>query len=438
MSKFLTLSKIYINKFFNWFLKQFSQDEIRKIKEKPVNAIFNKALLLVFFSFISLVFIFISCGENSKYLSIEELKNNDGTYNIELVEQQSKNGNPLAQSTLGFIYLFGAGVNQDYFEAVKWFKKAAEQGDVLAQLNLGNCYKFGHGVNQDYFEAVKWYKKAADQGNPNAQLILGNCYQSGHGVKQNYFEAFKWFEKSAERGNALAQLSLFYCYQKGRGVKKDFAEAVKWAEKAAVQGEEKAQMILGEIYRDGRGVNQDFFESAKWFKKAAEQGNSDAQTYLGGFYIYGLGVNQDYTEAIKWLKKAAKQGNKEALYGLETLHKQGFNINQGNENEIATNNNFNLFEIAEFESKKDFEKNISATFKTYFSGSEKSYKLEFSNGKEIWINYLNTERDGRAYFKASNGIKEIFGSISFTKGDLEINFEDSDYEKLNGSYSRTR
>ena len=101
-------------------------------------------------------------------------------------------------------------------------------------------------------------------------------------------------------------------------------------------------------------------------------------------------------------------------------------------------NNFNLFEIAEFESKKDFEKNISATFKTYFSGSEKSYKLEFSNGKEIWINYLNTERDGRAYFKASNGIKEIFGSISFTKGDLEINFEDSDYEKLNGSYSRTR
>ena len=365
MSKFLTLSKIYINNFFNWFLKQLSQKEIKKIKEKPVNAIFNKALILVFFSFISLVFIFISCGRNSTYLTIEELKNSDGTYNIELVKQQSKNGNPLAQSTLGYIYYFGEGVNINYFEAVKWFKKAAEQGDVEAQLFLALAYIKGQGVNKDYFEGVKWFKKAAEQGNANAQLMLGECY------------------------------------------------------------------------KDGLGVNKDYYEAVKWLKKAADQGNVKAQVALGSFYIVGQGVNQDYSEAVKWFKKAAKQGDTEAQNALVVLHKYGFIENQ--EKVLAqNNNNFDLFKNAEFECKKTFEKNITATFKTYFSGSEKSYKLEFSNGKEIWINYLNTERDGRAYFNASNGIKAIFGTISFTKDDLEINFEDSDYENINGVYSRTR
>ena len=69
----------------------------------------------------------------------------------ELAEQ----GDPDAQTNLGFMYENGQGVLQDYAEAVKWYRLAAEQGDVVAQYNLGFMYEMGKGVPQDYAEAVK-------------------------------------------------------------------------------------------------------------------------------------------------------------------------------------------------------------------------------------------------------------------------------------------
>ena len=72
------------------------------------------------------------------------------------------------QFNLGIAYAYGEGVEQDYFEAVKWFKEAADQGDVEAQLNLGYLYASGDGVTQSYPEAAKWYRLAAEQGDVDA------------------------------------------------------------------------------------------------------------------------------------------------------------------------------------------------------------------------------------------------------------------------------
>jgi uncharacterized protein len=46
-------------------------------------------------------------------------------------------------------------VPRHYFEAVKWYRKAAEQGVALAQFNLGGMYDNGHGVPRDHAEAMK-------------------------------------------------------------------------------------------------------------------------------------------------------------------------------------------------------------------------------------------------------------------------------------------
>ena len=54
--------------------------------------------------------------------------------------------------------------NEKYQEASVDCKKAAEQGNVVAQFNLGSMHEKGYGVKQDYFEAFKWYQKAAKQG----------------------------------------------------------------------------------------------------------------------------------------------------------------------------------------------------------------------------------------------------------------------------------
>ena len=52
-------------------------------------------------------------------------------------------------------------------------KSAAKQGDAEAQYKMGNMYYSGTEVDQDYLEALKWYKLSAEQGYIKAQYNLG-------------------------------------------------------------------------------------------------------------------------------------------------------------------------------------------------------------------------------------------------------------------------
>ena len=111
---------------------------------------------------------------------------------------------------------------------------------------MGVCYERGQGVEKNYTEAVKWYRKAAEQGHAEAQYKLGFCYKYGDGVEENLTEAAKWYTKAAEQGKATAQFYLAEMYEKGEGVDKDIAEAVKWyneAKKSEVYAED-AQKAL--------------------------------------------------------------------------------------------------------------------------------------------------------------------------------------------------
>ena len=96
-----------------------------------------------------------------------------GQSDIEKLEDRAEQGDALAQTKLGAMYVTGRGVVQDDAEAVKWFRFAAEQGYALAQVGLGLRYANGRGVPQDYAEAVKWYRLAAgidrDMGNTLCQ-----------------------------------------------------------------------------------------------------------------------------------------------------------------------------------------------------------------------------------------------------------------------------
>ncbi len=126
--------------------------------------------------------------------------------------------------------------NENYAEAVKWYRKAAEQGHAEAQYWLGVCYRWGWGIDEDKVEAVKWDRKAAEQGYDKAQYTLGDCYYNGWGVYENKAEAAKWYHKAAEQGYMDAQTQLGHCYYYGIGVNKDYGETVKWYRRAAAQG----------------------------------------------------------------------------------------------------------------------------------------------------------------------------------------------------------
>jgi uncharacterized protein len=122
-----------------------------------------------------------------------------GDYAITLNEWRplAKQGDPPAQHHLGWLYVIGRGVPQDYHEAVRWFRKAAEQGDRDAQANLGSLYLLGDSLPKEYTEALKWLRAAADQGHPLAQTKLGIMYEDGEGVSQDCVQAHMCFSLAA-------------------------------------------------------------------------------------------------------------------------------------------------------------------------------------------------------------------------------------------------
>ena len=123
----------------------------------------------------------------------------------------AEKGDAKAQYDLGLRFYDGIGVEKDFKEAVKWFRKAAEQGHAEAQYNLGASYHHGDGVIQDHKEAVKWYRLAVEQGDADAQLILGVMHFRGEGVPRDNVQAYAWThiaEANGVQGGVLIKSSI--------------------------------------------------------------------------------------------------------------------------------------------------------------------------------------------------------------------------------------
>ena len=55
-------------------------------------------------------------------------------------------------------------------------------------------------MQQDYGEAVRWYRLAANQGYADAQSDLGVMYWDGMGVQKDYVLAHMWLNLAAVQG----------------------------------------------------------------------------------------------------------------------------------------------------------------------------------------------------------------------------------------------
>lgn len=69
-------------------------------------------------------------------------------------------------------------MKQDNDTAFKYFKKASDLNNPVGQSGLGLMYLYGRGVEKDYTKAHKYFLAAADQGWVDGQLQLGNMYFS--------------------------------------------------------------------------------------------------------------------------------------------------------------------------------------------------------------------------------------------------------------------
>src|SRR3954471_16767124 len=136
---------------------------------------------------------------------------------------------------------------QNFTEALRWYRVAADQGLAQGQVHVGNLYADGEGIKQDYAEALSWFRKAADQGDNEAMNNIGWFYLSGWGVPQDYKQALEWFQKSADKGNEVAERKIAMMYLQGMGVKEDKAEAIRWFKKAAAAGDEDSKDALKQL-----------------------------------------------------------------------------------------------------------------------------------------------------------------------------------------------
>ena len=266
-----------------------------------------------------------SCGNETEFYSrLFDAEDINMFRNNECKETKSNKKTEISDSweqySLGYSYEFGEGVEQNYTEAVKWYKLSAAQGNAWAQNRLGECYRNGNGVALNYVKAIEMYVSSAAQGNKTAECNLGICYFEGHGVKRDYKKAVEVFSKVAEQGNSEGQKWLGYCYQNGYGVNQDYKKAVELYSKSAEQGSSWAQGELGYCYFNGYGVNQDYEKAVELFSKAVEQGDSGGQKWLGYCYQNGYGVEKNFEKALELYKLAAVQGDEWAKNELKKMN----------------------------------------------------------------------------------------------------------------------
>jgi len=134
-------------------------------------------------------------------------------------------GDGRAQSYLETLYASNQGIQPDDITSVR---SAAERGHVVSQFNLGVMYANGRNVNQNYTEAVKWYRLAADGGHLGAQYNLGVMHHNGDGTPRNDRAAVLLWHSAAGYGHVGAQYNLGVMYADGEGVTKDAVMAHMW------------------------------------------------------------------------------------------------------------------------------------------------------------------------------------------------------------------
>jgi len=212
---------------------------------------------------------------------------------------------------------------KDYDKALSILKPLAEQGDSDAQVTLGLMYDYGHGVEQDSAKAIEWYTKAAEQGLPVVQHDLGVKYFQGKGVARDYKQAARWWEQAANAGLADSQFNLGLMYYRGLGIKQNYTKALDLFQRAASQDHANAQYSLAVMYAFGQGVDKDYDRALKLFRTAADQGVAQAQYNLGVFYENGYGVDKDPNRAREWYQKAADQNVDKANERLTALDVAG-------------------------------------------------------------------------------------------------------------------
>jgi len=84
-----------------------------------------------------------------------------------------------------------------YVAAASRFVAPAADGDPKAQTYLGYMSQQGLGTPKDFGQAARWFSAAAVNGEPDAQYFLALLYDRGLGVPRDFVRAYVWMDAAA-------------------------------------------------------------------------------------------------------------------------------------------------------------------------------------------------------------------------------------------------
>ncbi|TFF27392.1 DUF2610 domain-containing protein [Jiella endophytica] len=183
------------------------------------------------------------------------LKASGGSLNdvVASYQRASELGSPLADASLGSMYVAGNGVQRDYARALALFRSAADHELPVAQHNLGSMYEKGLGVDRDFAEALVWYERAAESGHRAAHGAAARILTGpGYGKIGHYARAAEHWRAATEAGDADAALKLAIAIRDGQVEPRSPEEMMESFDAAARTGRADALVALAQIHYERR------------------------------------------------------------------------------------------------------------------------------------------------------------------------------------------
>jgi len=259
-------------------------------------------------------------------------------------------GNMHAAHMLGIYYMDGMGVEENFKEAVKWFRLAGNHPDT--QFDLGSCYNEGKGVKKDYKKAIQLFENAAQHEHTKSIYKLGLNYFDGKGVEQDNLKGCAYILLASLQGHIdakevidkeweklpITKQSAAYChiglfYHKWEIANKTAPEkSIKYWKIAGEMGCLSAQYLLGKFY--AREEYLDINEMMNWLTLAAMNNHMESQYSLGMFYLTA-GTYKCHEMAAHWFLMASKLGHTDAYYELGMLYDQGQGVFKNFDNAVT-------------------------------------------------------------------------------------------------------
>ena len=95
--------------------------------------------------------------------------------------------------------------NKEFWARFDDLMFSAQTGDAESQNAVGEMYYYGDEIEQDFDQAVYWFKEAAKQKHAEAMYNLGVCFVNGEGVEKNKTTGMGFIRQAAKLGSKAAK-----------------------------------------------------------------------------------------------------------------------------------------------------------------------------------------------------------------------------------------